>query len=234
MDRFCTNCGTEFNEYGICPRCGRRRQDQEAGIPAAPPAVAKPKREKSGPGIFDYLKAMLRDPVSAVSSAGKSSNFTLLALAAATCFFVGASYSAGTAFTAYHFYNRSFLRTILLLFLVSLVFAGTIALFAILLKLLVCPKKSELSYMKLLNTVAFAFLPLGAVCSVAALCNLVYSPIGASIRTAGLFAGFLLVYVAVQKLQKFEKSPFLRFMLCTLITLTVLQLSVNLATGIAF
>ena len=102
MDRFCTNCGTEFNEYGICPRCGRRRQDQEAGIPAAPqPAKTKP--VKQGPGLFDYLKALFRDPVSAVISAGKSGPLSLLAFAGATCFFYGASCSAANSTILYRY-----------------------------------------------------------------------------------------------------------------------------------
>ena len=88
--------------------------------------------------------------------------------------------------------------------------------------LAICKKK--VNFHQLCNVVAIAILPLTLIWAANILINLIYAPLGALLISVGYIMFFILLYIGVQSLAKFQKSPFLWFSIMVLAILIVYAL----------
>lgn len=106
-------------------------------------------------------------------------------------------------------------------FLASLLFfwivvGGTIGLLAI------C--KKTFNFQSVCNVIAVAWLPLTLICIVNMLIGFIYAPLAVLLASVAQIMFYILLYMGIQSLAKFQKSPFLWFSIMMLAVLIVYTL----------
>lgn len=241
--KFCMNCGTEFNEYGVCPKCGNTKTKQLA-IGA--------KGESYFTKIKDCVFALISSsPFNGIENAGRetahsiwpicASVFVLLNSLGIAKWLVSDIKGLGNSLLGeYYSYVDSYInpssifgKLFLLMFISSLILLfGSTALLQIPLK----SSEDNISYTQLLNLNSFALLPISAA-SVITFLSCLISPVfgfymGILSLMTGLFASVISAYYGLQKIARFNKSPFWSFIGILAADVIVMLVSIYLAGSI--
>lgn len=237
--RFCVYCGVEFNEYGICPRCGNRMGGNTQAYRQREPYFDK---------LIDCVKALFSPlPFNGVENAGRETGNSIWPVC--TAFFaiatalgltniiirsiesifdtiikaVGNSISSTSSCQGYIDYGiQSMYSNILdainlndyFWTIAAIVFVAVLVLFffsSATLRLLIRNSRDRVSYIQLMNVNSFALLPFSFAGLLAFAISYLSAGLAVLILIIGLLASKVMLYYAIQKLVKLHSSPFWTF-----------------------
>lgn len=234
--RYCVNCGTPMNEYGVCPKCGytvKKRTSATYGSSILQ-YFTKPK---------DYFLSLFSaSPFNGIENAGRETTHTIWPTYSVAFILLNALGLTKLIITIFngiihslvevlepilgsYYYSveseifsninenyHPFGRVFLAMSLISIV----ILLCSTTLLKLPLLNKQNVSFVQLLNLNSFAMTPItiaGVLTFIACLFGAKTGLLGASVfLVTGIFASIITVYYGLQKITRFEKSPFWIFL----------------------
>ncbi len=206
---YCMFCGVPFNEFGICAKCGNSQNDQ---------IKATTKNDHYWDKLLSCVRALFSSsPFNGIENAGRETGHTIwpICLAAFSLFSSfglanilhrqGAEGSPEVTLAQMFGISGSFMGIVLRMLL-----AGLISFFvsSALLILPVRFSRSKLPYAQLLNVNAFSLVPFSLSSLLAFIVAFFSRDIALLLLPIGLFLSVIMLYYALQKLVRFNSSPF--------------------------
>ncbi|MBE6758618.1 MAG: YIP1 family protein [Ruminococcaceae bacterium] len=215
---FCMYCGSRFNEFGVCPQCGNRAQDQSK-------TLNKP--EPYGKKLMECVKAFFSSsPFNGIENAGRETKSTIWPICAGAFVLflslvvtvinvssaspedLGKELLAGLITTGGMSQEVYFFKTFIKVIITT---AAAFFVSSALLWLPLNRSDKKLSYVQLMNVNAFALLPVALVSLVALAASLFSTDLAMCLIPVGAVLSGILLYYAIQKLAAFKSSPFWYF-----------------------
>lgn len=225
---FCSNCGKAVVEgANFCDGCGAPIfANENTEVPVVRPQPAK----MPNPMFENFVKRIKGffslNAVKTVGEAAQSTGMEWLLLAGMAILAYTLAFAANIGQLVSSMFG-SFLSDGMYNFGWGLVFGflfGSITYFlmsALIFLIVKVIYKKQVSIIKVFNMVAVASMPLACVYTLNILCGFVWMPLVVIFSVSGLVATSILLYAGMQKLAKFETSPFLAYVCIWSIVVTV-------------